>query len=157
MIEERAIVKQVLTGAIEIESVVKSSCSQCHQVENCGNGQVAKALPQKKLLLIIPTTEQFIVGDEVTIAIPEQYLLKSAWQVYMWPLIGVISFAGVGQLLYQNQLITHELLVVSLSVIGGVIGSKFARWWQGYSGLHNKLVPKIMERMPKELQISSLS
>lgn len=157
MIEERAIVKQVLTGAIEIESVVKSSCSQCHQVENCGNGQVAKALPQKKLLLIIPTTEQFIVGDEVTIAIPEQYLLKSAWQVYMWPLIGVISFAGVGQLLFKNQFITHEILVVSLSVIGGVIGAKLARWWQGYSGLHNKLVPKIMERMPKELQISSLS
>jgi sigma-E factor negative regulatory protein RseC len=157
MVEERAIVKQVLPSAIEVESFVKSSCSQCHQVDNCGNGQVAKALPQKKLLLTIPTTDKFVVGDEVMIAIPEQYLLKSAWQVYMWPLIGVISFAGVGQLLYQTQLLPNELLVVLMSIVGGFLGSKLAKWWQIYSGLHSKLVPKIMARIPKELQISPLS
>lgn len=157
MIEERAIVKTVLPYAIEVESVVKSSCSQCHQVDNCGNGQVAKALPQKKLLLTIPTTDKFVIGDEVMIAIPEQYLLTSAWQVYMWPLIGVISFAGVGQLLYQAQLLPNELLVILLSILGGFLGSKLARWWQFYSGLHSKLVPKIMARIPKELQIPPLS
>jgi sigma-E factor negative regulatory protein RseC len=157
MVEERAIVKQVLPSAIEVESFVKSSCSQCHQVDNCGNGQVAKALPQKKLLLTIPTTDKFVVGDEVMIAIPEQYLLKSAWQVYMWPLIGVISFAGVGQLLYQTQLLPNELLVVLMSIVGGFLGSKLAKWWQIYSGLHSKLVPKIMARIPKKLQISPLS
>ena len=157
MVEERAIVKQILPSAIEVESLVKSSCSQCHQVDNCGNGQVAKALPQKKLLLTIPTTDQFVIGDEVMIAIPEQYLLKSAWQVYMWPLVGVISFAGVGQLLYQAQFLPNELLVVLLSILGGFLGSKLASWWQIYSGLHSKLVPKITSRIPKELQISALS
>ncbi len=153
MIEERAVVTQVLAGAVEIESVVKSSCSQCHQVDNCGNGQVAKALPQKKLLLTIPTSESFNVGDVVMIAIPEQYLLKSAWQVYIWPLIGLISCAGIGQIFINNQWLSHELQVIALSVTGGIIGAKLAKWWQSYTGLQSKLVPKIMEKIPKELQI----
>ncbi len=151
MIEERAIVTQVLSDAVVIESVVKSSCTQCQQVDKCGNGQVAKALPQKNLSLTIPTSEKFSVGDEVLIAIPEQYLLKSAWQVYMWPMMGLISFAGFGQFMLNSQWLSHEWQVIVLAIIGGFIGSKTAKWWQISSGLQEKLMPKITGKISKEL------
>ena len=55
--KERAIVKQVLNGQVVVESLVKSTCSQCQQVDTCGSGQVAKALPHKSLSLAIKTPD----------------------------------------------------------------------------------------------------
>ncbi|WP_286262546.1 SoxR reducing system RseC family protein [Thalassotalea atypica] len=152
MIEERAVVKELFPDAIMVESVIKSTCSQCHQVDNCGNGQVAKALPQKKLSLLIPTTERFVVGDELIIAIPERFLLQSAWQVYMWPLLGLLICAGGGQYLLNKGFLTHELYVVGFALLGGFSGSKLAKWWQDYSGLQKKLVPKILKTAPKNIE-----
>lgn len=156
MIEERAVVTLIHEDAITVESVIKSSCSQCQQVDNCGNGQVAKALPQKKLSLMIPTNESFDVGDEVMIAIPEQFLLKSAWQVYIWPLIGLLSFAGAGQYFMSQQWFSHELMVIAFAAIGGYLGARAVKRWQKHTGLDNKLIPKIMQKMPKEMLVQQV-
>lgn len=153
MIEEHAVVTLLHQDAVTVESVIKSSCSQCHQLDHCGNGQVTKALPQKKLSIMIPTLELFDVGDEVMIAIPEQFLLKSAWQVYMWPIAGLLLFAGIGQYLLYQQWLSHEILVVILSIVGGGLGARAVKFWQKYTGLDNKLIPKIIQRIPKVIAI----
>ena len=157
MIEERANVTELLTDAVMVESVIKSTCSQCHQVDNCGNGQVAKALPQKKLSLQIPTQEDFVIGDEVIIAIPERFLLQTAWQVYIWPLVGLLAGAAIGQYFLNIAWFNHELLVIALATLGGFTGSKLAKWWQSYSGLQEKLVPKIMQTIPKNIATQYVS
>jgi len=156
MIEERAVVTLLHEGTITVESFIKSSCSQCQQIDNCGNGQVAKALPQKKLSLTLPTNESFKVGDEVIIAIPEQFLLKSAWQVYIWPLLGLISFAGIGQYFMIQQWFNHELMVIAFSAIGGYLGASAVKYWQKYTGLADKLTPKVIQKIPKEMLVQQV-
>ena len=151
MIEERAEVTEILDQAIQVESLIKSTCDQCQQVDNCANGQVAKALPHKKMTLVIPTEDEFAVGDNVYIAIPEKYLLASAWHVYMLPLIGLIFFAGIGQYMYNQHILANELIVVVIAIFGGVLGWRLAKWWQVFSGLNQKLVPKIIKKIPPEL------
>jgi len=49
MIEEQATVVAINDNNVTVTSDIKSACSGCQQVDNCGSGQVAKAFPQKKL------------------------------------------------------------------------------------------------------------
>ena len=48
MIEEQARVIAIDKNKITVESIVKSSCSGCQQIDSCGSGQIAKAIPHKK-------------------------------------------------------------------------------------------------------------
>lgn len=151
MIEEQATVTQLHLHSVTVESHIKSTCSQCQQVDSCGSGQVAKALPHKKLSLEIPTALKLNIDDQVIIAIPEKYLLRTAWQVYLWPLIGLIFAAGIGQLMLINGLFNHEIFVILLSIIGGVLGHKLVVWWQNYTNQNEQLIPKITKVIPKDI------
>lgn len=159
MIEERAQVTQVDGDKVTVTSEIKSGCDGCQQVSTCANGQVAKALPTKSLVITLNTdnqckAQQIKVGDQVIIGIPEQHLLRSAWQVYIWPLIGLMLFAFIGQQLINAQLFDYEWQTIILAIIGGIAGSKLAKWWQTYSGIDQKISPKLIQVIPAELRLS---
>jgi sigma-E factor negative regulatory protein RseC len=127
MIEEIAKVTAIHDHNITVESLVKSSCSGCKQIDNCGSGQIAKAFPQKTILMQLTSTFPVKLGDNVVIGLSEAILLKSAWQVYIWPLIGLIFGALVGQLLMNYGAVNHEILAIVLGIIGGYLGFYCAR------------------------------
>ena len=107
MIKELANVVDIKAGQVTVTSQIKSSCSGCAQVDTCGSGQIAKALPQAKLTLTLPydiriTGVPLNKGDCVVLAIPEKHVLSSAGQVYLLPLLGLISFSAIGQLVTGN-------------------------------------------------------
>jgi sigma-E factor negative regulatory protein RseC len=147
--EEFAKVIHVVNGAVSVTSEVKSSCSGCQQVDNCGSGQVAKAFPTKKLSLILESDLQLKVGDTVVLGLSDDCLLQSAWQVYLLPLFGLISFAGIGQYFINNGLLAHELLGVLLSTLGGYLGYVVAKNIQSSPKNKVRLTPKIL-RVIKE-------
>jgi len=154
--EEMALVVEVGDDFVVVESLVKSSCSQCHQVDTCGSGQVAKALPQPKLSLTIPTLEQFKEGEQVLISIPEQALLSVAWQVYLWPLIGLFAMAGLAQFAMTNQLLNHEVAVILFSILGGYLGFRLAKWRVCKQQTNDALTPKIKQRLVPLSQAKSV-
>ena len=156
MIEEHATVTSIEGSQITVTSEVKSGCDQCSQVNSCANGQVAKALPTKKLSLQLSSEQHVKVGDQVIIGIPEHFLLRSAWQVYLWPLFGLITFAFFGQQLLDQGLLSYEWQSIILAVAGGYCGSKLAKWWQSYSGLAERLSPKLLRVIPQELASTNL-
>lgn len=127
MIEEHAFVTHIDGQHITVESQVKSACGSCQQVDNCGSGQVAKAIPQKKLSLTVTSDMPVKLGDKVVIGILEKPLFQTAWQVYLLPIIGLFSFAGTGQLVSDNLKITHEFYTITLGVLGGYLGIKLAQ------------------------------
>ena len=148
--DERAVVVDVLANGVVVESQLKSTCSGCQQVDNCGSGQVAKAFPQPKLTVEIATNDSYQVGDEVLISVPEQTLLSVAWQVYLWPLIGLALAAALGQHfmlagVFGNTL--AELPVILLALVGGFAGFKLAKYRLATSSLHQQLTPTIKGRV----------
>ncbi|GLX79413.1 sigma-E factor regulatory protein RseC [Thalassotalea insulae] len=127
MIEEQAKVIAVEQGYVVVESLIKSSCSGCQQVDNCGSGQIAKAFPQKKVSYKVVTEQAMSPGDTVIIGLSEKLLLSAAWQVYLWPLIGLIAMGLLGQWLVEQLILPHELFAVLLSLAGGYLGFYLAR------------------------------
>ncbi len=148
MIEEQAKVISVESGLVIVESVVKSSCSGCQQVDSCGSGQIAKAFPQKTVRYQLETDQLLSPGDQVIIGLSEKLLLSAAWQVYFWPLIGLIAFAAFGQWLVERAVFPHELLAVLLSVFGGYLGFYLARRRQQASSKTSLWAPTLVKILP---------
>lgn len=149
MIEERAKVVTVDDGQVTVVSEVKSSCKGCSQLDNCGSGQIAQALPHAKLKLTLNYNAEHIgkslvPGDSVILALPEKHVLASAGQVYLLPLFGLILFSAFGQWLFKQQLLSHELLALVIGILGAYAGFRLARYIQkGILG-SEKLQPKIV-------------
>lgn len=153
MIKELANVIAVDTDNITVSSQIKSTCSGCAQVKTCGSGQIAKALPQASLTLTLPYDNTSLensleVGDCVVIALPEEHILSSASQVYLWPLLGLIVFSAVGQFLFKQQVLPHELFALGFGLIGGYLGYRIAKYQQNQGERSASLQPKIIEIIP---------
>jgi len=142
--EELATVVKVEDDLIDVVSEIKSACSGCQQVDNCGSGQVAKAFPTKHLSLTLKSHLSIKVGDTVVLSIPEGCVIESAWQVYIYPIIGLISCSGLGQYLVKHHIFSHELFAVGLGVVGGYLGFLFAKNKQATLENKGKLTPKIL-------------
>ena len=155
MIKELATVVAIKAGQVTVTSQIKSSCSGCAQVDTCGSGQVAKALPQAKLTLTLPYDinplgRELKQGDCVVLAIPENHVLSSVGQVYLLPLLGLIVFSGVGQWLFKQQVLGHELIALALGMSGGYLGYRLAKFNQKHSKKNENLQPKIIELLPSK-------
>ena len=157
MMEEKAHVIAVDNQVVTVKSTVKSACSSCQQVDTCGSGQIAKAIPHKSLTTKITTDKNLHVGDEVILAIPEKDILQTAWQVYLLPLIGLISFSGLGQWLVLHNIFEYEFMAILLGAVGGFLGFKLAQLIQKQRKHKNWLTPKIIRVLPKTIPISQLS
>jgi sigma-E factor negative regulatory protein RseC len=151
MIEEKAIVVAVKDEMVTVTSEVKSACSGCQQVDNCGSGQVAKAFPQKKLSLTLLSKLSLNIGDVVVIGLNESQLLKTAWQVYLWPLIGLIFGAWLGQYFVVEGMFKHEVFAIVLSVITGYAGFYLARSQQNKNQNCAHLAPQILRVEEKNI------
>jgi sigma-E factor negative regulatory protein RseC len=163
MIEEKATVVAVYAHSITVASTVKSSCSSCQQIDSCGSGQIAKAIPQKTLITDINCSElacaeqTLMVGDEVILGIPEKDMLLTAWQVYLWPIIGLLIFSAVGQWLLITHYLHHEPLAITLGLLGGYIGFQLAKFRQKQRENSDWLAPKLLSVLPKTIVVTQLS
>tara|TARA_R110000737_G_C14322898_1_gene440001 strand:- start:52 stop:528 length:477 start_codon:yes stop_codon:yes gene_type:complete len=157
MIEEQATVVAIDNDNITVTSTIKSACSGCQQVDNCGSGQVAKAFPQKRLSLTLKSSLALELGDNVVLGLNESALLQSAWQVYLWPLLGLLLASWFGQWLYIGGILTHEIFAIFLGVIGGYCGFTLAKRQQIKSATCAKLAPKIMRRENQNIMITEIT
>lgn len=158
--EELAEVVAIESGLISLASQVKSSCSNCSQVSTCASGQVAKAIPHKQLFFTLPSSalsnEQVVqVGDCIVLSLPEADVLKSAWQVYLFPILGLLIFSAIGQWLIVQEILNHEIFALGIGLVGGYLGYRLARYLQNNSNQQQKLQPKILRVIPKPLVVTA--
>ncbi|WP_440874388.1 SoxR reducing system RseC family protein [Thalassotalea sp. PLHSN55] len=146
MIEELAVVTEIGTDHVTVESEVKSTCSSCQQVNSCASGQVARAIPQKKLIVKLETSLSLNIGDKVVIGIVEKALLSTAIQAYLWPLVGLIAFSGVGQYFHSQAIFSHELYALAFGILGGVLGFWVAKVQLAKQARQNNLIPKLLRK-----------
>lgn len=153
MIEELATVTAIDGSNIQVESQVTSTCSSCQQVDTCGSGQISKAIPHKALKVTLPNKQNFKIGDQVVIGIPQEQLLSSAWQVYGLPLLGLIVFAFIGELTSQSFGFYNEILTVIFAFFGGWSGFKLASWLQMRPHCQAALLPKILRKHAETINV----
>jgi sigma-E factor negative regulatory protein RseC len=104
MIEQKATVISRDGDQVWLEAERQSTCSQCQVKKGCGTGLLAKHVGKRFSRIAVAADNELQVGQEVTVAIPEQALLSGAFLMYMMPLLlmfaaaALVRVSGAGEL-----------------------------------------------------------
>jgi len=104
MIEETAVITQKHHQYVSFEVERTKPCGICGQTRGCGNATWGKLLGHQQSF---PQAENLInakVGDLVVIGIEEKMILNAALWLYAIPLLCLFVGAGLGQLLFKQDL-----------------------------------------------------
>lgn len=155
MIETIATVVASNNGLITVEALRRSSCDKCSEQE-CGNGQVNRALSNRYHRLTLPYSQSVSVGQQVIVALPEQGLLTAAALMFVLPLLFILVGAGIGQWLMVELLGQHEVWVMISALTMAVLGFALARWWHRKIQSHQWFEPHI-KRLHQTIDATEVS
>ncbi len=126
MIEEPGIVMTVDQDGVWVATQRKTTCGSCSARMTCGQGLLASVASDKKPHLIKITTDLVLrEGDQVILGMPEELLVRSAFLVYMLPLLMMFISA-----LAVNALNASEAWIIFAAALG-FLGGAF--WVRQYS------------------------
>jgi len=122
MIEEVAEVKMVGQGYAEILPSMTGSCSSCSSNSSCSSSSDAfnfftgrKTEPQT---IRVQNPVYAKPGDKVVVGVRSNIVLKSSILAYMLPLITLLIFAALGDVLFSSMGLNAELG----SIVSGLLG-----------------------------------
>lgn len=126
MIEESGIVIAIEQDGVWVATQRKTTCGSCSARMTCGQGLLTSMASGKKPHLIkIQTHHALREGDQVTLGLSEDLLVRSAFLVYMLPLLVMFISA-----LTVNALNASEPWIIFAAALGFFAG---ALWVRRYS------------------------
>lgn len=133
----------------------KSTCGQCAAQKGCGTNVFSKVLGNKHTELKAINTANAEIGDTVVLGLRESVLLKSAFIMYMLPLMLMFIFAFLTQVFFNafgrevSQLWIGMFAVAGLS-LGFAYARHFAKIHQTDANYH----PVVLRKSTLAEQIS---
>ncbi len=104
MLYQRATVVETTDHTICLEAERQSTCGQCQLKKGCGTGLLSEHVGKRFSRIVIDKTTEVSLGQKVSLAIPEQNLLRGAALVYLLPLLLMFLFAAVARWLGFNSI-----------------------------------------------------
>lgn len=126
MIEETARVIQCQDHFAWVETSRKSACDSCSMNKGCGTGALSKVFGEKRTRLRVVNKVNADVGDTVLIGINEAALLSGSFLVYLLPIVFLLCFAMLGEVMAEQLLIENGEW---LSILFGIFGLGLSMWW----------------------------
>lgn len=127
MIEEPGVVVAVEADGVWVATQRKTTCGSCAAKAACGQGLLNSLAADKKPHQVKVATDLVLrAGDQVTLGISENTLVRGAFLVYMLPLL--MMFAGA---LSVNTLNASEPWVIFAAALGFFAGALWVRLYSG--------------------------
>lgn len=120
MIEQIATVVAVEGGSAWVESQRQSACGACAMNQGCGVGIFARVFGFNSPQLKVTHIEGIEVGDRVVLGIDEQALVRGSFAAYIMPILFMLGFALLGDMLISRWLVALKPDVIVL--LSGLIG-----------------------------------
>ncbi len=114
--------------ALWLDMTQQSTCSRCISRKGCGE-RLIRSLGATYMLLRVPMqvggATKYQLDDQVTVAIPDDIVVKSSLLVYLLPLLLLLFFSGFAYTFLGNELVT-VLLGMSGLLVGVVLIRRYA-------------------------------
>lgn len=120
MISQKATVIAIEPDRIWVEAERQSTCGGCQMRQGCGTGMLAKHVGKRFNRIAVPNNKAVEIGQQVTVAIPEDALLQGAFLMYLLPLLAMFAGAGVARWLALPEV---------LQIFAGLIGLLGGFFW----------------------------
>ena len=127
MLEEKGTVVSLENGLIWVQTQVKTTCGSCKAKDNCATSSIAKAFSPKPNVISVKSDLPVEIGDSVVLGVEQNFVVLSAFYVYILPIVGFMLFAWMGEFLFGNTQLLGELTTVVLAFFGGWLGYLIAR------------------------------
>ncbi len=139
MMREWATVVSWQNGIATLHSEIKTTCNSCSARKGCGSAMLNKLGPKNAHIMQIVSEKPLEPGQRVELGIKESSLLGSALLVYMTPLVGLFTVAGLFQMLFH-----HDLAAAAGALLGGVGGFIIAKGCSTLFGERASFQPVIL-------------
>lgn len=120
MIEEQGKVVALQNDWVWVETERKTACGQCSVSKGCGTSVLANVFGKKANSIAVMKTLPVKIGDEVIIGIEENSLVKGSLLIYALPLILLIVFGLLGEVLSGQVLFVKSDAVTAVFAILGL-------------------------------------
>ncbi|WP_455211593.1 SoxR reducing system RseC family protein [Kaarinaea lacus] len=145
MIEEQGKVVAVQEDWIWVQTERKSVCGQCAANKGCGTSVLAKVFGSKSSSIAVLKTLPVQVGDEVIIGIEEDSLVKGSLLIYALPLLLLIAFGLLGEVVSAQVLLSNtDILTVLFAMAGFVVGFFWLKHISSQIRLDPRYQPKLL-------------
>ncbi len=128
MLTESARVVAVENNCLWVETVRQSVCGSCAANKGCGHGLLNRIGDGRRSYLRISSQDfsagKFRVDDQVSIAIPEELLLRSSFVVYLVPILCTLLLAAALPALIAGP---NDLVAVAGAGLGFGLGVALVR------------------------------
>ena len=118
MLEENATVLRVIDDRIEVETISRSSCSQCSS-SGCSTSVLAKLFGVKRNRLMVTNCLNVKPGNRVVIGIPGEVLAKASMWAYLVPVLCLILMIAVAVAIGFNEV--QQAISGLIGLISGLI------------------------------------
>lgn len=120
MITQQAKVVDCDDKTVWLEAERQSTCSGCKLKQGCGTGLLENHVGKRFSQISVEKNNEFSIGQEVKLAIPEERLLQGALLMYILPLLLLFVFSALAQALGLNEVI---------EIIAGIAGLLLGFYW----------------------------
>jgi sigma-E factor negative regulatory protein RseC len=143
MIEEQAIVTQVIHGQVWIKRLQGGACGGCMQQASCGTATLAKLLPKREFAVDCELSVQ--AGEQVVVAIDDAHLLSTSLLMYVLPLLAMLIAVGLANLALPVAVADVWLPAIALAVL--LLAFWLIHRFQAAFMLHYCFKPRIVRRV----------
>jgi sigma-E factor negative regulatory protein RseC len=146
MIEEQGKVVAVKDDWVWVQTERKTVCGQCSANKGCGTSVLAKVFGNKTSSIAVIKSLPVQVGDEVVIGIEENSLVKGSLLIYAMPLVLLIAFGLLGEVVSAQVLLSNtDILTVLFSVFGFAVGFIWLKHISSQIRLDPRYQPKLLQ------------
>jgi sigma-E factor negative regulatory protein RseC len=149
MIEESGKVIAVDEKLAWVQTERKTVCGQCSANKGCGTSVLAQVFGKKTTSIAVLKTLPVKIGDQVVIGIEENSLVKGSLLIYAMPLVLLIAFGLLGEVVSAQVLLSNT---DGLTVLFAIIGLATGFFWLKHISSQIRLDPSYQ---PKLLQIKN--
>ncbi len=143
MIEEQGRVVAHEPGVVWVETVRRGNCAACDAGRGCGQRTLDRLYAGHPSRVRALTEVSTGVGDQVTIAIPEQLLIGSALRVYLLPLL--LLFGGA---LAGHYLASGDPAAMTGALLGLAVAFAYNRWYSRRYQNDQAHQPRVLQALP---------
>jgi sigma-E factor negative regulatory protein RseC len=146
MVEQQARVITVEGDQLVLEAETQSSCQACEVKSGCGTSVLSKWVGKKFTRFHAQNTVDASVGDQVVVGLSETALVQGSLAIYFLPLLGMICFALVADVLISPGG-SHDLMVALSAFAGFGVALVLCRAYLANDRLKDDLTPVVLRKI----------
>jgi len=134
-----------------VETIQRSACSSCQAQKGCGHSMLAKwGTSASRLWVSLEgrDSNQYHVGDQIQIGVPEEVIANGSLFVYMVPLLLMIMATFIA---HHEKL--NDGLTSVFAFMGLMAGALIVRWCSHQTRFNSRMQPVLIDGRTQVLAI----